>query len=471
VRDEPWQATGVAAEGVEPGGLRGLRGPLRLERLASRFPPPENPGRVAPAFRPHREDPLPAYSPPRSRSVRFLNGGGRLLAALGRQPVSLDVDRLLERAVRNTGLDDYGDPGFEEPLRRLVAAWESESRLTTTGRLIVQRDTLRALENRLHLVHERKRFPEIADERVERPLFIVGLPRTGTSILHELLAEDPGNRCPMTWEVMWPWPRPTREHFHDDPRIRKADRYLRATDALIPGFKAMHAMGALLPQECCMLMNHDFMSMQYHCSNRVTSYQDWLDGQDMTPVYAFHREQLQHLQSLAPPTRWVLKSPQHLWSLDALLRVYPDARIVQTHRDPVKAAASIASLVTLLRGMGSDEIDPQEIGEDWAARLAGGLERAMKVRAEVGDDARFFDMHFHEYNADPVAMVRRIYAHFDLPWSREAEERFRHFIAANPPGRFGHHEYSLEGAGLDLRHERRRFDAYQRRFDIRIEAE
>ena len=406
------------------------------------------------------------YRPPRTRGIRALNAAGRALRRLGLEPVSLELESLLARARRSTGLSDFGDEAFREPLSRLLAAWEAESRLSPLGRLIARRDTLRTLENRLRLVDERRRHPELAEERIEAPLFIVGLPRTGTSILHELMAQDPDNRTPMTWEVMWPCPRPEAASFRSDPRIDEAVKHFAAVDQLIPGFKRMHRMGAELPQECCMLMNHDFMSMQYHTSNRVTSYQDWLDGQDMTPTYASHRDQLQHLQSLAPARHWVLKSPQHLWSLDALLRVYPDARIVHTHRDPVKVAASVASLVCLLRGMSSDEIDPFEVGGDWAQRIAGGLDRAMDARDADGDERRCFDLQFRDYMADPIGTIRRIYAHFGRELSPRAAERMQSFLDAHPRDEHGRHEYTLEGYGLDLSHERKRFARYQSRLGI-----
>jgi hypothetical protein len=410
------------------------------------------------------------YLPPRSSSVKALNAVGRLLRAAGVSAPRLDEGWLLRRAARNAGLSDFGDEAFREPLRRLLRAYEEESRLTLVGRLIAQRDTLRILENRLHLIAARQRHPEMAAAPIRDPLFIVGLPRTGSTALHELLAQDPENRVPMTWEVMWPWPFPEAASYQDDPRITKADRYLRATDQLIPGFKKMHRMGAELPQECCMLMNHDFMSMQFHVSNRVPSFQDWMDRQDMTPVYASHRNQLQHLQFRCPARRgWVLKSPQHLWSLDALFAVYPDAHVVQTHRDPVKVAASLASLVSLLRGMGSDQVDPSEVGGDWTRRLAEGLSRATALRDRLPGAERIFDVHFRDFLAAPLDTVRRIYAAFGMELGAEAESRMRRFLERHPQDEHGRHEYTLKGAGLDLERERSRFQAYQQRFEIASE--
>jgi hypothetical protein len=207
--------------------------------------------------------------------------------------------------------------------------------------------------------------------------------------------------------------------------------------------------------------------MIFHTTHRVPRYQAWLESTDLCWVYASHRRQLQYLQWRAPATRWVLKSPGHLWALDALLAVYPDARIVQTHRDPLKVIASLTSLVTVLRSLASDAIDPLEIAEDWTARLARGLAHASRVRdATALPPSHVFDVHFAELMADPIAMVRRIYGHFDLTLGADAEGRMRRFLAANPSDKHGTHRYTLAAAGLDAATERRRYADYQRRFGI-----
>jgi Sulfotransferase family len=372
--------------------------------------------------------------------------------------------------MRTTGLTDFGDAAFRAALGRLVDALEGEADLTLLGRVIARTDLVRFLENRLRMVDTIHRHPEITAAPIERPLFIVGLPRTGTSILHELLAQDPANRVPMTWEVMHPWPPPERATYTTDPRIAQVDRHFAGVDRLIPGFKAMHPMGATLPQECVALTAHDFASMVFHPTYRVPSYQAWLDAADLRGVYASHRRQLQYLQWRCPGERWVLKSPGHLWALDALLAVYPDARIVQTHRDPLKVVASLANLVALLRTMASDRVDRHEIGTDWTRLLAAGLERSMAVRARRPEgDPQVFDMHFAELLRDEIGMVRRIYAHFGLDLSADAEARMRRFLAANPRDRHGVHRYTLAAAGLNARRERLRFAAYQARFGIASE--
>jgi len=355
-------------------------------------------------------------------------------------------------------------------LERLLSAFEHEAALTTLGRIIARTDIVRLLENRLRMTDAHTRHPEIGRGEIRAPIFILGLPRTGTTILHELLAQDPANRVPMTWEVMHPWPPPERATYAIDARIAQVEKHFGGVDKVLPGFKSMHPMGAQLPQECVALTAHDFASMLFSTTHHIPSYQQWLDAADLRPVYASHRRQLQYLQWRCPAERWVLKSPGHLWALDALLAVYPDARIVQTHRDPLKVVASLTSLVTMLRRMASDQIDPHAIGAEWAPRLARGLEKTMVVRATGAHKAeRVFDMHFTEFVGREIEMVRRIYAHFEMTLGAEAEQRMRRFLATNPADKHGAHRYRLADAGLDPGIERKRFAAYQEAYGIQPE--
>lgn len=403
--------------------------------------------------------------------IRALNGVGGLLARGGLSFPSLDEDTLIARARRDTGLDDFGDDWFRTPLRRLLHALETEAAMTTLGRITTRADLLRILANRLRIEDAHRRHPEVAAAPVTAPIFVIGLPRTGTSILHDLLAQDPANRVPMSWEVMHPWPPPEQATHDTDPRIAAVDKHLSGVDRLIPGFKTMHPMGALLPQECVALMQYDFASMIWSTTHRVPSYQAWLDDADMRPLYRSHRRQLQYLQWRWPANRWVLKSPGHLWMLDALLAVYPDARIVQTHRDPLTVVASLTSLVALLRRLASDDIDLREIAAYWAALLADGLERSMAARDRANlPSSRILDMQFADFIADEIGFVRKIYAHFGLELSPDAEGRMRAFLAANARDKHGRHRYTLADTGLDVASERRRFARYQARFAIPSES-
>lgn len=399
--------------------------------------------------------------------LRLLNGTGDAVRGLGLPLLRLDVDALLAKARGQTGLDDFGDDAFREPLRRLLSSFETEARLTLLGRVIAREELLRLLANRLHMTEVCRRHPEIETGRIERPIFIVGLPRTGTTILHELLAQDPANRVPMTWEVMQPFPPPEQATFDTDPRIAEVDRRLAGVDRLIPDFKSIHPMGARLPQECVAITQPEFVSMVWHTTHRVPAYQAWIEAADHRSVYAAHRRWLQYFQWKVPAGQWVLKSPGHLWTLDALLAEYPDACIVQTHRDPLRVIASLVSLICTLRSLATDHVDPREIGADWTARLADGLARTMRVRDRgLVPPERVFDMAFREFMRDEIAMVRRIYAHFGRDLSAEAETRMRRFLADNRADKHGRHTYTLALGGLDEATERRRYAAYQERHAI-----
>lgn len=383
----------------------------------------------------------------------------------------LDAEPLLAEARRRTGRDDFGDPFFRKGLDVLLRALRDEAALHASGLAIVREDLIRLLSNRLELTAVFRAHPEITARRIERPIFIVGLPRTGSSILHELLAVDPENRTPMTWEVKFPYPPPEAATAESDPRIAAMDAELAAMDVAIPEFKKMHPQGARLPQECLNLTTHELASIFWSVSHDVPSYQAWLDDVDARPVYAFHHRMLRYFHWHRPPERWVLKSSSHLWSLDALLDEYPDACLVQTHRDPLKVLASFTSLVKTLRRLYSDRFDGLRIAREQAAFLADGLARAVAVR----DSGRLapeqvVDLHFRDFIADPIARIAGIYAHFGRRLSPEAETRMRRFLAANPGDQYGPHRYRFSETGLNPAAERRRFAAYQARFGIASEA-
>lgn len=403
--------------------------------------------------------------------VRLLNRAGRLARGLGLRPVDLAPEKLLAAARKRTGLQNFGEPTFRQPLERLLASLEEEAELTLLGRMVARGDVLGLLENRLRLVDAFARNPEIAEAPIRRPIFVLGLPRTGTSILHELLALDPRNRVPMSWEVKYPFPPPERARYTTDPRIRRVEEELGRVDKLSPEFKKMHRMGAELPQECVAITSLAFASMIFDTQYRVPSYQAWLDAADMAPAYRLHRRFLQLLQWKCPGERWVLKSPGHLWALDALLDEYPDARIVQTHRDPVRVLSSVSSLITTLRGLASDAPDLQEIARHWTGLMADGLSRTMHVResGRLSDD-RVVDVRFAEFMKDPIGEISRIYRHFGDELDGAAAQAMRRFLDANPSDKHGAHTYTFADTGLDLAEERARFRAYQERFSVPTEA-
>ena len=405
-----------------------------------------------------------------SAAIQALNTVGRPLQHSGLRPFSLQPRALLDEAVRRTGLDDYGDDGFEQPLRRLLQSFDTESNLTPLGRITARNDTLGLLETRLRLVEDRKRHPGIAQTAIRAPLFIVGLPRTGSTLLHHLLALDPVSRVAQAWEVMCPSPPPVRDRYETDPRIARADKQLRWLDRLVPDFKKIHPLGARLALECLAIMAASFSSWRFNTMYRVPTYQDWLGRQDQRSAYQFHRRFLQHLAWATPAERWVLKAPSHLHALDALFETYPDALVVQTHRDPVTVLASVASLTAVLRAGFSDQVDRAEIGRDVLRHWLWGIESAIQLR-QSGRIApeRFLDVHYLDLVADPIATVRRVYQHRGLPFTDEYARRIRAYLTERPKDRDGHHEYTLDAFALDPDEITASFKGYRDHFDVRAE--
>lgn len=394
-----------------------------------------------------------------------MNAIGANVRNLGLPLLDLEENRLLRVARASARLEDFGGEQFRTGFARLVEAIEAEARLSVLGRVMTRAMLLNNLVNRLQLQEHRKRHPELEEQEIRRPLFIVGLPRTGTTILFNLLAEDPCNRAPLTWEVQWPCPPPRTASFVHDPRIRRMAKQLSFLPKIVPGLYAIHEFAADLPQECVAITGHEFLSVQFHVIMNVPSYQAWLDRQSLVPAYRFHRRFLQHLQSEHAGERWVLKSPGHLAVIDDLLAVYPDACIVFTHRDPVDVIPSVASLSYALRGMATDAIDPHLVGRQQADVWSEHVRRALRARDRFRDRAgQFFDVHYRDIVNDPVTVIGRVYSYFGIPLSDEARRRMQAFVARKPRGEFGVHRYSLEDFGLDRATENARFAEYRERF-------
>jgi hypothetical protein len=378
---------------------------------------------------------------------------------------------IAEAVSRSGGISDFGQTPIGEPLALLLDSLEREGQLNAMGRVIARERVVGHLMNRLVFTDDRKKNPGIAQVKVEKPVFIIGMPRTGTTILHDILGQDPGNRVPMTWEVMFPSPPPERATYATDERIGRCEAIFPAIEAMIPGFKAMHPMGALLSQECVTMMGDSLCTPLFHNQFRVPSYQQWLDQRaDWAPVYAFHQQQLQHMQWRCPAERWVLKTGAHMWGLEHLLATYPDARIVFTHRDPVKSLTSYASLTTLVRTMSSDTVDRYEIAEDWSQRVLHAVTHAMQVRAaKAYPQAKMYDMYFHDFVGNQFAQVEKIYAALDIEMTAAGADAMRGFIVDNPPGKHGIHSYTPEQYGIDPQKVRKQFAAYIERFGLRPE--
>jgi hypothetical protein len=358
----------------------------------------------------------------------------------------LHADEMVTSCIDATGLDDLGPPTWGEGLDQLVASANHEAHLTEVGELILATQIRSSLENRLRVVDWRRQNPELAGRPVERPVFILGLPRTGTTLLSYLLDADPANRSLLRWESFRSVPPPDPSTAAVDPRLSMAQQEMDALYEAAPQFKAIHYEAADGPTECVTLVGQDFRSVHFETLANLPSYGSWHEGCDMTPAYEWHRNVLQVLQA-AWPGRWVLKSPCHNLALDALVDTYPDAAFVATHRDPVTVVASLASLVSVLTGLGTDHDFSTYIGQRWLDLSTLMIDRFLATRRRLGGD-RFYDIAYPDLVTDPLGAVEGLYAWLGWEVTPAATGAFESYLADNPRGRFGSHTYDLSVYGL-----------------------
>ena len=397
--------------------------------------------------------------------VQIIRRGARLVEKPAFRFVTLERDALLAQARRRADDHDFEDTTFLEGLTRLLPALATEARLNLLGRIVARDSIVSYLANRLRLEQDRRGHPEIAAQRIERPIVITGLPRSGSTLLHSLMAQDPANRVPRMWEMVTPSPPPDRATYECDPRIDLLERRLRWFDRLVPEFKKIHSVGARLPEECVVILSHSFLSSQFCSMYVVPSYQTWLRSQSLLPAYRLHRRFLQQLQWRCSGERWVLKAPAHLPALAELCAVYPDIGVIMTHREPLEVLPSEASLHTVLRQTFSDAVDPAAVGREVTELTADELHVGLTARDQgCVPPERFLDVRYRDLVRDPIGTVRTVYAHFDIPLTTMAETHMLRYLADSPKDKHGAHTYSLAQFGLDSDEERERYRDYRERF-------
>ncbi|MBD2899300.1 hypothetical protein amrb99_82830 [Actinomadura sp. RB99] len=370
------------------------------------------------------------------------------------------VEDLHASARKVTGMTEFGDDDYLGGLEVLLDSLAKDAGLTPAGNK-AQRAMLRgALAARQFSEAAWKKHPGYADVPIERPIFVTGLPRTGTTALHRLLTADPAHQGLDLWLAEIPQPRPPRETWADDPLYQAIDAAYRKHHVENPEFMGVHYISADSVEECWQLLRQNMLSISFECLAHLPTYSSWLAGQDWTPAYARHRRNLQLIGMNDPGRRWVLKNPSHLFALDALLEVYPDALIVQTHRTPRTAMASMCSLAAHATAGWSDVFTGATIGRDQLDLWSRGLEAFRAERARH-DQARFADVHYDDFVRDPIGTVEGVYAHFGLPFTGEARTAMARLhgesttSAAKPA-----HRYSLEDFGLTAEEVDERFADY-----------
>ena len=405
---------------------------------------------------------IAGWAPPqRPAWVRLLNHLG---AKLVDPPafVALDEPSLLATAQRLTGLDDFGDDAWREPFGILLADIENEANLNLIGRILTRYDLLRSLVFRLRMAEAEKRHPEILDERIDAPIIITGLGRTGTSILHEAMAQDPRLRAPLGWELRYP----ATKTVDDDERVAMTADEVDLWMEVVPEFAPIHEISIDGPEEDCVGLQHEFASQVWSGTNRVPNFDLWMATRGWTQAFAFQRRLLQHLQFGKPTPRWILKGI-YASCLPNVFAEFPDAKVVMTHRDPLTVMASMANMLATLRWQRSETVDYKEI----VAPLSFGIPLVLDMvveqrRTGVLPDDRCIDVRFAELMADQIGTIAGIYDDLGLSLTDDAAERIQNYLRAKPRGRHGGHSYRIEDLGLDRAEMRRSFANYMRYFNI-----
>ena len=393
---------------------------------------------------------------------RLLNAAGKSLRAAKLPFARFDEEALREAAVKETGLNEFGDPYHREGLLRLLESVEEDADLHFAGRLAYREMIVNNLVNRLLLMEARKRDPEVFERPMIPPIVVLGLPRSGTTFLHRLLALDPANRGVPLWELVRPLPDGGVVEGEPDRRREIVARRLESRQKLAPDVDRKHYARADTPEECIWLFAVTLLSPMFWVLAPVYGYLEWYEGQDRIKSYSEYRWLLQVLQDAYPTRRLALKAPAHTGALDALLKTVPEALLVQTHRDPVESVSSLNSLFYSLHSAVTDRPDARR-----TAKANLGLQErevALNLAARNMYPGLVFDVYYDHLVADPIGTVRGIYDRFGLAWSGAFEDRLRAYVLKNPKGRHGPHRYASAEFGQTDEGIAERFAAYRRRF-------
>jgi Sulfotransferase family len=377
----------------------------------------------------------------------------------------MTADDIIAKARATTGLFDIGDPSMLDGLEILAKASSEEAKLSATGAPRWEAYLVGILANRLRIVDYLKRNPELLQRPIEKPMFVFGLPRTGTTMTINLLNADSRRRCFLRWEALNPVPPAATGALHSDPRCHAEQARLELAVKFAPQIAAAHYEDADSPSECQYSMQLSFCAQIFESNLDIPSYQEWFENRaSYLPTFRFHKQLLQLLQA-ENGGRWTLKNPWHPLFLNDLVTVYPDAQLVMTHRDPAEVVGSACSLIRLVRPNFSDVVDLGRIADQMLETFDLMISRQDAYRHEYGANS-IYDIQYAEQLRDPIGVMQKLYAHFNEPFTSETEARMTRQLARNPQGKHGKHVYSLEEFGLSAPAVRARFRSYCERFDI-----
>ncbi len=407
------------------------------------------------------------HPPERPEWVQRINEEGAVMEI--EQVVPLDEQSLLNSAMASTGLSDFGADDWREPFGVFIRALEDEARLNLMGRIRTRSEILQLLEARLQVEDTYKRHPEIADEEIVQPIIIVGQGRSGTTLLQNMLGAHPDNGVLMHWEMIFPCPPPEAATYETDPRIEKANALVDQWNRVTPTMASMHELAGDVPFEDCVPMAMNFMALSWmDCLGQVPSYDAYMMKRDIEPALRYHERVLKLLQWRNPRKHWVLKDPLHLDRMEALLKVYPDACFVWPHRDPVRALASLVSIIGTIQWSRSDypfsgiSLDYMTNPELSAGRFAAVIDQ---LDSGVPPPERMFHVLFKDLVADPVGTATSMYEKFGIELTEEGRAAMERYMEDNPRDNRPSHRFSI-GSDEAVARAREAFAPYQQRFGI-----
>lgn len=386
----------------------------------------------------------------RTPMLHVINGVGSFLKTIKLNPFTLNAEKIIQKAKKKAAYEGEIPQSFREGLYKLVDSINEEANVNSFGELALKTLLGRTLYQRLKIEQAFQQDPSINEIPIKSPIFIIGMPRTGTTILHALMHEDPIHRSPLAWECLLPYPVPNKENFKDNPQLRTVGKEFQQLFQLIPDFKKKHHMEVNSPQECLGINALDATSFQTTAQVYIPSYMHWFNNEsDQLQTMRFHKRFLQYLASGGTAAdRWLLKSPVHLFRLEEIFAVYPDARIIMTHRHPTKVVPSASSLIASVRSLYSNQEDIKRTGAEQSKLWSDYFNRFLDARKKLNKEDQILDLKFEDFVKNQLGVVQQIYDHFGWELSSVAKENMQTFLDQNPKDKYGAHYYTLKDFGL-----------------------